>query len=603
MNDFPQFEDAKRNSDGSLRFSESVLTPVLRIEATDGNFKCELFGKRVVRGDALFIKAESLEHNWVNDEGIARPLPPQTPELILTELGLAPAVAPSFKQVAAIDRGDYDWIEVDVNPNVWEAFESSAEIMNCPIPGLKADLYPYQSLGVAWMRRTLLARGGLILADEMGLGKTLQLIALLLLFREDCPAKALVVCPTSLLVNWQREIFRFAPHLSVLIHRGANRAGLASHLTEVDVVLTTYDTVIQDTPLLRSIDFEWVICDEAQAVKNPDSKRRQALSELRTNFLIPVTGTPVETSLTDLWSLIDLSIRGLLGSQAEFESKYQSDIESAEELSKYVDALILRRSVIDVASDLPERRDIRVPVELPKDLADLYERVRLDALQEFERSGALVASTRLELLAAHPWILDYGPESEFWQSIDPALLQPGSESLTPKLEVTLKLLEQSFAIGKKVLLFSRYNRVFPIMRALFSGRGQFYLNQINGATETEDRQKIVDEFSNVNGPALLVLNPKAAGAGLNITAATVVIHYTQYWNPALDMQASARAHRRGQTEPVNIYRIFYTNTIDEVMLQRSNDRRELGDKILEVAGVDDSEIARALQMSPINGGG
>lgn len=602
MSDLLQFDDAKRDSDGSLRFSESVLTPVLRIEATNECFKCELFGKRVIRGNAFFIRAESLGHNWVNDEGVARPLPPEIPGLIESEFGLSPSKAPSFKQVAAIERGDYDWIEVDISANVWEAFESSAEILNCPIPGLKADLYPYQSLGVAWMRQTLLARGGLILADEMGLGKTLQLIALLLLFKEDYPAKALVVCPTSLIVNWQREIFRFAPNLSVLVHRGANRAGIASHLTGSDVVLTTYDTVVQDISLLQSVDFEWVICDEAQAVKNPDSKRRQALAALHTNFFLPVTGTPVETSLTDLWSLVDLSIRGLLGSQAEFESRYQSDIESAEELSKYVDALILRRSVLDVASDLPERRDIPVPVELPKDLADLYEQVRLDALREFEQSGALVASTRLELLAAHPWILDYGPESEFWQSIDSALLQSDSAALTPKLEVTVKLLEQSFAAGKKVLLFSRYNRVFAIMRALFSEGDQLYLNQINGATETEDRQKIVDEFSDVNGPALLVLNPKAAGAGLNITAATVVIHYTQYWNPALDMQASARAHRRGQTEPVSIYRIFYTNTIDEVMLQRSNDRRELGEKILEAAGVDDSEIARALQISPVSGG-
>ena len=309
----------------------------------------------------------------------------------------------------------------------------------------------------------------------------------------------------------------------------------------------------------------------------------------------------METSLTDLWSLVDLSIEGLLGNQAEFESTYQNDIDSAQELTRYVDALILRRRVIDVASDLPERRDISLPVELPAELADLYEQVRVDALEEFEKSGALVASTRLELLTAHPWILDHSPESKFWQSLNPMSLQPNSEGLTPKLEMTLKLLEGAFSTGKKVLLFARYNRVFPIVSALLSGKDNVYLNQINGGTSPDDRQAIVDAFSDFAGPALLVLNPKAAGAGLNITAATVVIHYTQYWNPALDMQASARAHRRGQTEPITVYRIFYVDTIDEVMLERAATRRELGETILEVAGVDNSEIERALSVSPIKG--
>lgn len=602
ITDIFDFEEARRSADGAYRFSNSVLSPVLHIGVSGDGFQCTLLGKRVIRGEARLIKAESLEHNWVEDDGVVRPLPAELPNLMSSTLKLSSGETPSFKKVAEIDRGNYDWIDVEIAPSVWASVESLDNIEIRPISGLQADLYPYQSLGVMWMRQTLLLRGGLVLADEMGLGKTLQLIALLLLFKEESPTRALIICPTSLIINWQREIYRFAPNLSVLIHRGANRAGIADRLSGVDIILTTYDTVVQDVLFLQSIPFEWIICDEAQAVKNPDSKRRKALSALKSTFFIPVTGTPVETSLTDLWSLVDLSIPGLLGSRAEFEITYQNDPDSARELTRYVDALILRRRLTDVASDLPERHDISLPVELSPRHALLYEEVRTQALEEFEASGALVASGRLELLTAHPWILDYPPGHEFWRSIPPETLKEYGEGMTPKLDATLRLIQEAFSTDKKILLFARYNRVFPIINALVSGQDDVYVNQINGGTDANDRQVIVDEFSDHSGPALLVLNPKAAGSGLNITAATVVIHYTQYWNPALDMQASARAHRRGQTQPVTVYRVFYVNTIEEVMLERAANRRELGDTILEEAGVDNPDIERALKLSPLQRG-
>ena len=602
ITDIFDFEEARLSADGVYRFSNSVLSPVLHIGVSGDGFQCTLLGKRVIRGEARLIKAESLEHNLVEDDGVVRPLPAELPNLMRSILKLSSGETPSFKKVAEIARGNYDWIDVEIAPSVWASVESLDNIEIRPISGLQADLYPYQSLGVMWMRQTLLLRGGLVLADEMGLGKTLQLIALLLLFKEESPTRVLIICPTSLIINWQREIYRFAPNLSVLIHRGANRAGIVDRLSGVDIILTTYDTVVQDVLFLQSIPFEWIICDEAQAVKNPDSKRRKALSALKSTFFVPVTGTPVETSLTDLWSLVDLSIPGLLGSRAEFEVTYQNDPDSARELTRYVDALILRRRLTDVASDLPERHDISLPVELSPRHALLYEEVRSQALEEFEGSGALVASGRLELLTAHPWILDYPPGHEFWQSIPPETLEEYGEGMTPKLEATLRLIQEAFSTDKKILLFARYNRVFPIINALVSGQDDVYVNQINGGTDANDRQVIVDEFSEHNGPALLILNPKAAGSGLNITAATVVIHYTQYWNPALDMQASARAHRRGQTQPVTVYRVFYVNTIEEVMLERAAYRRELGDTILEEAGVDNSDIERALKLSPLQGG-
>lgn len=595
------FQEAKTLYSGSYTFSESILEPVLKIEACDESFVCKLYGKRVMRGIPKLIPAESVRHNWVLDGSVARPLPKVAIAELKHHLDFSASGTIDFQTVATLDRQGIDWISVELDESTWDAVHVDAESAPRVIQGLRADLFPYQFLGVEWMLRTLRMRGGLILADEMGLGKTVQLISLLLAMRGEGPIKGLVVCPTSLLVNWYREIQKFAPDLSVQIHLGPRRAGISAQLSGFDIILTTYDTVVQDELLLQSISWEWIICDEAQAVKNPKSKRRKSLAKLSNRYLIPVTGTPVETSLADLWSLLDLSIEGVLGPLEEFEQTYQDDVESASLLKRYVDALILRRCVSDVASDLPERFDIEVPVELSANDAALYEHVRQEALEEYEVSGALVASTRLELMVAHPWILENSPESEFWETVTHDGLVLDSNAFNAKLQRTQEILDEAFANGNKVLLFARYNRVFPIIKALISKRRNLYLEQINGATEALRRQEIVDEFSAHTGPALLVLNPKAAAAGLNITAATVVIHFTQYWNPALDMQASARAHRRGQERPVYVYRIFFVNTLEEVMLERAAQRREMGDTILEAQTVEAEDVERALMISPIGG--
>lgn len=593
------FEEAKALYADILSFSESLLDPLIKIESHQEGFVCKLYGKRILRGTPKLIAAESIRHNWVLDSGVARPLPAAAISDLRQRMNLSASGEIDFRDIVKIERESIDWFNVEIDPDVWNVI--SPETLAAPdsIMGLNADLYPYQKAGVAWMQQTLRLRGGLILADEMGLGKTLQLIATLLAFHSENPIQGLIVCPTSLLINWQREIHRFAPRVTVLIHTGPQRAGIAAQLSDVDLVLTTYDTVVQDELLLKSLTWNWIICDEAQAVKNPHSKRRRALSQLTTQYLIPVTGTPVETSLSDLWSLLDLAIKGVLGSLDEFEETYQDDIESASRLSQYVEALILRRRISDVAKDLPDRFDIEVPVELSAKDAALYEEVRQDALEEFERSGALVASTRLELMVAHPWILENDADSEFWQTVNYDRLISDGGALNAKLQRTQALLEEAFACGNKVLLFARFNRVFPIVKALTSRQKNLYINQINGKTEAVQRQEIVDEFAEHTGPALLVLNPKAAAAGLNITAATVVIHFTQYWNPALDMQASARAHRRGQERPVTIYRIFFVNTLEEVMLERSAQRREMGDAILDPQALEARDVQRALKVSPV----
>jgi SNF2 family DNA or RNA helicase len=310
-----------------------------------------------------------------------------------------------------------------------------------------------------------------------------------------------------------------------------------------------------------------------------------------------MTGTPVETSLLDLWSLADLAIPGLLGSREDFEADHPDSEESAKNLARLTDPVVLCRKVRDVAGDLPERIDIDLPLELGDELSRRYDDVLAETLEKYPVAGNLVATGQLQLFCAHPWLQGSGdPERDQDAGIDPSA---GMPLFTPKVERAIAILEEAFRSGRKVLVFAIFNRCGEIIREATQGRlPDAYWGAINGATPQEERQAIVDAFSCHDGPGCLVLNPKAAGAGLNITAATVVIHFTQAWNPALESQASARAHRRGQTEPVYIYRLFYEDTVERVMIDRSQWRRELGNEAVPVSTRDADDLRRALSIRP-----
>ncbi|MCO8146922.1 DEAD/DEAH box helicase [Rhodovulum tesquicola] len=344
---------------------------------------------------------------------------------------------------------------------------------------------------------------------------------------------------------------------------------------------------------------EWslVVCDEAQAIKNPDSNRRHAIGTLPRKRTIPMTGTPVENSLLDLWSLVDFAVPGLLGTRTNFERDYPDTVEAARSLSSITDPIVLQRKVADVAADLPDRIDIDLPIELDDVLADHYRSVREETLKKYPTAGALVATLQLQLLCAHPWLRqDSADDPEG----DDAVIFP-SRSLplmTPKMERALALLREAFANGHKVIVFSAFNKVGDLIRQAGPDLPKAFWGAINGSTPQENRQKIVDEFSKEEAAACLVLNPKAAGAGLNITAATIVIHFTPLWNPALEAQASARAHRRGQTQPVTIYRLFYEDTIERVMIDRSEWKKSLGAEIIPISTRETEDIRRALALEP-----
>lgn len=451
-------------------------------------------------------------------------------------------------------------------------------------------LYPYQKDGWQWL--SFLWREGLgaILADEMGLGKTIQIIALLASPERDQAAPSLIVAPTTLLENWRREIHKFAPALKTHVHQGARRTGDYRALEPYDVTITSYDTVVRDGSMFRMIDWRIVVLDEAQAIKNPDTRRAQAVRQLPRRSGIAVTGTPVENRLRDLWSLADFAVPGLLGDVAAFEQRFQDDLDGAAGVEPLVTPIMLRRLVSEVARDLPPRIDIPQVLSLTEGESAAYEQIRLDTLTEYGGAATLVALTRLRMFCAHPMLLDDLP----WSN-EKAL---GFSKLARLFEIV----DEVFASRQKLLVFTSYNRMAAKIVDIVRQQYGTMAETINGETPVDRRQTIVDTFSDESGPALLALNPRAAGAGLNITAATHVVHYNLEWNPAVEDQASARAHRRGQTRPVTVHRLFFGDSVEEVVNDRLARKRDLsGTAVVGVEGSDDdmADIGRALRASPM----
>ncbi|MEP1963231.1 DEAD/DEAH box helicase [Tateyamaria sp.] len=583
-----------------LTLSDRMGDPVISIEKDPQAYRAKLLGRRKVKGEFQYGSAPSRNHNWYIDGSVIRPLPNDVGEILKAVFCEFDLDQLSFADVLALRRLDQNIVVVELAENVLTParVQAAAQPKGQAIPGLNATLLGYQATGVSWMHDTLSHTGGLILADEMGLGKTIQIISLLLLDPPTETAPALIVCPTSLISNWQREIFNFAPKLSVLVHRGPHRAGIFRGLQVAQVVIVTYDTVVNDISIFSAFEWGWMICDEAQAIKNPNSSRRIELATISRKRCIPMTGTPVENTLLDLWSLVDFAIPGLLGSQAIFEMEFPDDGLSAGKLKEITEPIVLRRMVKDVAGDLPDRIDIDLPISLGQDLALDYERVRAETMEEYPVAGALVASGQLQIFCAHPWLQAIPSDNPYWEENAQILFGDNDALVTPKLERTVSLIREALLNNRKVLVFSAFNKCGDLIYKALNPTSEVFWGAINGSTPQEERQSLVDAYSDFAGPACMVLNPKAAGAGLNITAATVVIHYTQVWNPALEAQASARAHRRGQTEPVTVYRLYYEDTVEEVMIERSKWKRELGNEATPITTRNASDLKRALAITP-----
>jgi SNF2 family DNA or RNA helicase len=429
--------------------------------------------------------------------------------------------------------------------------------------------------------------GGL-LADEMGLGKTLQVIAAIADPIKTLGTPILVIAPGSLLENWIREFRKFAPQLQTLKHHGFDRTGRPADLANFDVVVTSYDTVIRDNSLFMMITWAAIVCDEAQYIRNPESLRARSVKKLRRNAAIAVTGTPVENRLTDLWSIMDFILPDYLGTLEKFQKDYPDDYDGAARIEHVASPVMLRRRISEVAQDLPERIDIPQIVELCDAEVRTYDNIRAQILSEYGASATLVALTKLRMFCAHPWIVD-------------GTQRGGELTEFEKYARLIDILEEIFAAREKVILFTAYTAMTDLIVADIPQRFTVFTGAIDGRLPIDDRQPLIDKFSAIQGPALLVLNPRAGGAGLNITAANHVIHYTLEWNPALEDQASARAHRRGQTRPVTVHRLFCAGTVEEVINDRLSRKRTIADAaVVGIRGEigDYGDIIAALQKTP-----
>lgn len=450
-----------------------------------------------------------------------------------------------------------------------------------PPANLQADLRPYQLEGLAWL--DFLADFGMngVLADDMGLGKTLQTLAHLLREKQLGRIKGptLIVAPTSLLVNWSREATRFTPDLTTMIWHGADRKQSKPDFALHDIVITSYALVNRDAGILQAESFGMIVLDEAQAIKNPSAKVTQALKEFNAPRRLCLTGTPLENHLGELWSLFDFLMPGLLGTRKIFSKHFRTPIESHQDtdaqvrLTQRIKPFLMRRRKEEVASDLPPKTEIIKNITLAGEQARLYESIRVtmeQRVQEILKERGLKRS-HIELLDAllklrqtccHPSLV----KLESAQGI--------AESAKTKL--LLSMLEELTAEGKKILLFSQFTSMLEIIEKEVEAAGIPYV-KLTG--RTRKREDVVDAFQNGEVP-LFLISLKAGGTGLNLTAADTVIHYDPWWNPAVENQASDRAHRIGQDKPVFIYKLVANNTVEEKILRMQDHKRLLSDGII-----------------------
>ncbi len=456
--------------------------------------------------------------------------------------------------------------------------EAGGTIVPATVPaGFAATLRPYQAHGVGWLQLLREAGLGGVLADDMGLGKTVQALAHIAIEkaegRLDCPA--LIVCPTSLVPNWSHEIARFAPGMRVLPLHGLARKQRFDEITAHDAVITTYKLLARDAEVLTAHEWHIVVLDEAQAIKNPAAETTRLAVQLKANQRICLSGTPLENHLGELWSLFNFAATGFLGSREEFRRRWRQPIEKRGDeakrahLAARIRPFVLRRTKEQVAADLPAKTEMVEPVELEPGQRTIYESVRLAmhkrvreaiAARGLAQSGIVILDALLKMRQA---------------CCDPRLLKleavKHAKAGSAKLDRLMELLEVLLSEGRRVLVFSQFTSMLALIEARLSEAKIGYV-QLTG--DTKDRQAPIARFQGGEVP-LFLLSLKAGGTGLNLTAADTVIHYDPWWNPAVENQATDRAHRIGQDKPVFVHRLVTTDSIEEKMEALKSRKRAL----------------------------
>ena len=576
---------------------DDSVTPQMRVSSgvdwlnLDMKFES---GGAVVREEELRACLEHGRRLVQLEDGTYAPIDPEKVGDVLTRMAEIYATAGMKDKLPLSQAGRVqDLLKMVENAKVsasakslFKKIEDIDEIPNVAKPRtLKADLRPYQKDGFSWLVFLHELNSGGILADDMGLGKTVQAIALLLWAKSKYKRKLnLVVAPTSVVPNWEREIQKFAPGLKTVVWQGPNRSQRAPELEKADVMITSYALLRRDEELLQALDLRYVILDEAQHIKNPMSQTARSAKKLSSERRLALTGTPIENRLSELWSIFDFVSPGLLGQLRAFEERIarpidRGDMETAQRLRATIKPFVMRRVKSDVAKDLPDKIEQEMIVPLAEEQAKLYKQilrqVRKSVLSEVEKQGVskaqiqiLAALTRLRQVACDPRLMKL-PDTDF------------DDDDSGKLGALREIIDEAVDGGHRVLVFSQFVQMLNHIRAALDSDGVQY-EYLDGSTK--DRIERVDRFNEETGVPVFLISLKAGGTGLNLTGADTVVHFDPWWNPAVEDQATDRAHRIGQKKNVNVYKLIAAGTVEEKILELSAKKRELVSNVLSTEG-------------------
>ena len=462
---------------------------------------------------------------------------------------------------------------------------------------LKQVMRGYQKTGFLWLK-TLRENGfGGILADDMGLGKTLQVISLLLSEQESCEMgeresrPSLIVCPASLIYNWQKEIGRFAPVLPTVVVTGSaeDRKRIIGSLKAGDIVVTSYDLLKRDAELYRNVTFSIQVIDEAQYIKNPGTQASKAVKKVTAAFKLALTGTPIENRLSELWSIFDYLMPGFLYTYQRFREEIElpivtgSDENRMERLQCMIRPFVLRRLKEEVLNDLPEKLEEHVFARLEGEQMSLYD-AHVQNMKEFldGKSDQEFRMEKIQILAELTKLRQI--------CCDPALVYEGYRGASAKTDMCMELILNAMNGGHKVLLFSQFTSMLDRLGERLKKEGiRYYM--LTGAVGKEKRMQMVESFNNDDVPVFCI-SLKAGGTGLNLTAADIVIHYDPWWNVAVQNQATDRAHRIGQRHVVTVYKLVSEGTIEEKIIAIQERKKSLAEQVLEGEGMDQATFTR-----------
>jgi SNF2 family DNA or RNA helicase len=481
-----------------------------------------------------------------------------------------------INKFASVGLGDFfDEVENLKSDKAWKEFQQRLDMVqttDTQIPSnLQADLRPYQEDGFRWLSRLAEWEGGACLADDMGLGKTIQALAILL-HRAQAGA-ALVICPVSVVHNWISETAKFAPTLKVKTLTTINRELTMKNLEPGDLLITSYGLLQSEEKAFAETLFATIILDEARTIKNYTTKTSKAAMLLQAPFRMVLTGTPIQNHLGEIWNLFNFINPGLLGSLSHFTDTFikSDDDHARRHLKKLIAPFILRRTKSAVLDELPAKTEIVRKVQLSSEEMAFYEALRRQAIANLESDDSAQGAKHLKALAEITRLRQ--------ACCNPALVNPEINIASTKLSTFLEIVAELMENKHKALVFSQFVTHLTIVRAALDKLGIKY-QYLDGSCSMSDREKSVKNFQSGEGD-LFLISLKAGGLGLNLTAADFVIHLDPWWNPAVEDQASDRAHRIGQIRPVTIYRLVAENTIEEKIIHLHNTKRNLADTLLE----------------------